>query len=104
MNLSPSPLVKNFNYDTLGNLLLKSEIGNYAYPQPGLPRAHGVVSIDGETVSAAFTYDANGNQTDATGIGRSIAYNASNKPTTITQGSLTLSFADDVGHQRYKQR
>src|SRR5262249_27028442 len=85
------------------NLLLKSDVGNYAYPEPGLGRPHGVVSIDGEAVSAAFTYDANGNQTNSSGIGRSIAFNASNRPASVTQGSLALNFADDVDHQRYKQ-
>jgi YD repeat-containing protein len=103
LNLSPSPLVKNFAYDSVGNLLLKSDVGNYAYPRPGLPRPHGVVSADGDTVAATFTYDANGNQTGATGVGRTIAYNAANTPSTITQGALTLNFADDVDHQRYKQ-
>jgi RHS repeat-associated protein len=103
VNVSPSPLVKNFAYDSIGNLLTKSDVGNYAYPAPGLPRPHGVVSVDGEIVSAAFSYDANGNQTNASGIGRSIGYNAANKATTITQGALTLNFADDVDHQRYKQ-
>ena len=95
--------MKNFSYDSIGNLLTKSDVGNYAYPVPGLPRPHGVVSVDGEIVSAAFSYDANGNQTNATGIGRSIAYNAANKPTSIARGALTLNFADDVDHQRYKQ-
>jgi RHS repeat-associated protein len=103
INLSPTPLVKNFAYDSIGNLLTKSDVGNYAYPAPGLPRPHGVVSVDGDTVAAAFSYDANGNQTGATGVGRTLAYNASNRPASVTQGSLTLTFADDVDHQRYKQ-
>ncbi|MBV8755036.1 MAG: hypothetical protein JO328_19440 [Hyphomicrobiales bacterium] len=103
INLSPSPLVKNFSYDSIGNLLLKSDVGTYTYPTPGLARPHGVTSINGETVTAAFTYDANGNQTGATGLGRTIAFNAANRPTSITQGALRLNFADDVDHQRYKQ-
>src|ERR1043165_5843132 len=103
LNVSPTPLVKNFAYDSIGNLLLKSEVGNYAYPEPGVGRPHGVVSVDGDTARATFTYDANGNQTAATGIGRTITYNAANKPASITQGALTLNFADDVDHQRYKQ-
>jgi RHS repeat-associated protein len=102
LNLSPAPLVKNYAYDSIGNLLLKSDAGYYTYPAPGMPRPHGVVSIDG-AISATFTYDANGNQTAAGGLGRTIGYNAANKPATITQGALTLNFADDVDHQRYKQ-
>jgi hypothetical protein len=86
---------------SIGNLLTKSAVGNYTPIRH--PRPHGVVSVNGDTVSATFTYDANGNQTGATGIGRTIAYNAANKPATITKGALTLSFADDVDHQRYKR-
>ena len=74
LNVSPTPLVKNFAYDSIGNLLLKSDVGNYAYPQPCVGRPHGVVSVDGDTARASFTYDANGNQTGATGIGRTITY------------------------------
>jgi hypothetical protein len=55
-------------------------VGSYVYPQAGLPRPHGVVRADGDPVSATFSYDANGNQTGATGIGRAIAYNAANRP------------------------
>jgi RHS repeat-associated protein len=100
---SGDPVAKYFGYDSVGNLLLKSDVGNYAYPEPGLAHPHGVLSIDGEGVTATFSYDANGNQTGATGIGRTVTYNAANKPATITQGALTLSFADDVDHQRYQQ-
>src|ERR1043166_7706570 len=49
LNVSPSPLVKNFAYDSIGNLLTKSDVGNYAYPEPGVGRPHGVVSVDGDT-------------------------------------------------------
>jgi RHS repeat-associated protein len=103
VNLSPTPLVKNFAYDSIGNLLTKSDVGSYAYPAPGQPRPHAVTSVSGDTVSATFGYDPNGNQTSATGIGRTTTYNAANKTASITQGSLILSFADDVDHQRYKQ-
>jgi RHS repeat-associated protein len=97
------PISKFFSYDSLGNLLMKSDVGNYAYPEAGLARPHGVLSIDGDAITATFSYDANGNQTAATGLGRTIAYNSYNKPATITQGSLTLAFTDDVDHQRFKQ-
>jgi RHS repeat-associated protein len=49
---------------------------------------------------ATFTYDANGNQTD--GLGRHIDYASYNKPARITQGALSLTFADDVDHQRFQ--
>jgi hypothetical protein len=51
----------------------------------------------------ASTYDANGNQTAATGLGRTVTYTSYNKPASIHQGTLSLTFADDVDHQRFKQ-
>ena len=95
--------MKNFTYDSIGNLLTKSDVGSYSYPAPGQPRPHAVLSVAGDTVSATFSYDANGNQIGATGIGRTTAYNASNKTKTITQGTTSLTFYDDVDHQRVKQ-
>jgi RHS repeat-associated protein len=103
VNLSPTPLVKNFTYDSIGNLLTKSDVGSYSYPAPGQPRPHAVLSVSGDTVSATFSYDANGNQTGATGIGRTTTYNASNKTATIAQGTNLLTFSDDVDHQRFMQ-
>jgi RHS repeat-associated protein len=103
VSLSPTPLVKNFTYDSIGNLLTKSDVGNYTYPAPGQARPHAVLSIVGDTVSATFTYDGNGNQINATGIGRNITYNVANKVATVTQGANSLTFYDDVDHQRYKQ-
>jgi uncharacterized protein RhaS with RHS repeats len=93
--------VKNFTYDALGNLLSKSDVGNYAYPLAGSALPHAVMSISGGAVSTSFTYDPNGNQTS--GLGRSITYTSYNKPSSITQGSSTLFFSDDTDHQRFKQ-
>src|ERR1043166_5091160 len=103
VNLSPTPLVKNFTYDSIGNLLTKSDVGSYSYPAPGQPRPHAVLSVAGDTVSATFSYDANGNQTGATGIGRTTTYNAANKTKTIPQGTTSLTFFDNVDHQRFQQ-
>ena len=38
-----------------------------------------MVSIDGDLIAATLSYDPNGNQTGATGIGRTVAYNSSNR-------------------------
>jgi hypothetical protein len=93
--------VKSFTYDAIGNLLSKSDVGNYAYPLAGSALPHAVMSTSGGAISTSFTYDPNGNQTS--GLGRSITYTSYNKPASITQGSSTLFFSDDVGHQRFKQ-
>jgi RHS repeat-associated protein len=99
------PVFKFFSYDSLGNLLMKSDVGNYAYPEAGLARPHGVLSIDGDAITATFSYDPNGNQTAASGtnLSRTVAYTSYNKPASITQGASALAFFDDVDHQRYKQ-
>src|SRR5262249_24797688 len=89
----------NFSYDAIGNLLTKSDVGNYTYPLAGSALPHAVTSISGGAVST--TYDPNGNQT--AGLGRSISYTSYNKPASITQGSKTLFFSSDTDHQRFKQ-
>jgi hypothetical protein len=63
VNISPTPLSKTFSYDPIGNLLSKSDVGAYTYPAAGQPLPHAVMSVSGSTVSATFTYDADGNQT-----------------------------------------
>jgi RHS repeat-associated protein len=60
------------------------------------------VSVVAGTINSTFTYDPNGNRT--AGLGRSISYTSYNKPSSITQGSSTLFFSDDVDHQRFKQQ
>ncbi|MGJ4945586.1 RHS repeat-associated core domain-containing protein [Bradyrhizobium sp. HKCCYLS1011] len=100
-NLNPTPLVKTFAYSATGNILSKSDVGTYTYPAAGQPLPHAVMSVSGGTISATFTYDANGNQ--ISGLGRSIVYTSYNKPANITQGTRTISFVDDTEHQRFKQ-
>ncbi|SFV24058.1 hypothetical protein SAMN04488139_2109, partial [Pseudidiomarina donghaiensis] len=51
--------------------------------------------------SANFSYDNNGNL--ISGAGKSIAYNAMNKPTHIVAGGTTVSFAYAANGQRYKK-
>jgi hypothetical protein len=42
--LSPTPLVKSFAYNAIGNLTAKSDVGTYTYPAAGQPRPHAVTS------------------------------------------------------------
>jgi RHS repeat-associated protein len=95
---------KFFSYDSLGNLLMKSDVGNYAYPEAGLSRPHGVLSIDGDEITATFAYDPNGNQITAAGtnFSRSVIYASYNKPSCIQQGASSIGFYDDVDHQRFQ--
>jgi RHS repeat-associated protein len=50
-------------YNALGNLLYKSDVGAYAYPAGGQARPHAAHTVNGTT----YTYDANGNLTGASG-------------------------------------
>jgi len=101
VSLSPTPLVKTFSYDAIGNLLSKSDVGDYVYPEPGSALPHAVTSIGGGPLTTTFSYDANGNQ--VAGLGRSIVYTSYNKPASISQGAKTIGFSDDVDHQRILQ-
>jgi len=94
-------LSKTFSYSPIGNLLSKSDVGSYTYPAAGAARPHAVTSISGGSISTTFTYDADGNQTS--GLGRSLVYTSYNKPSSMTQGTRTISFLDDTEHQRFKQ-
>jgi RHS repeat-associated protein len=98
VNLTPTPLAKTFSYSPIGNLLSKSDVGTYSYPAAGSPQPHAVMSVSGGLISTA---DPNGNQT--AGLGHSISYSSYNKPSSITQGTRTISFLDDTEHQRFKQ-
>jgi hypothetical protein len=77
------------------------DVGTYNYAAPGSLLPHAVMSTSGGTISTTFTYDANGNQT--AGLGRNISYSSYNKPSSITQGTQTISFLDDTEHQRFQQ-
>jgi hypothetical protein len=77
--------VKNFSYSAIGNLLSKSDVGNYSYVPSGSPLPHAVMSTSGGAISATFAYDPNGNQT--AGLARTISYTSYNKPASITKGA-----------------
>ena len=94
-------IAKNFAYDTIGNILTKSDVGTYTYPAAGQPFPHAVSSISGSVINTTFSYDANGNLTSGNGL--SLTYASFNKPETITRGSALISFAHDTEHQRFKQ-
>ena len=92
-------IAKSFSYNNIGNILIKSDVGNYTYPAPGQPFPHAVSSISGSVVNTTFTYDANGNQTGGNGL--TLTYASFNKPATIARGSALIAFAHDSKHQRY---
>ncbi len=48
-------IAKSFSYNNIGNILIKSDVGNYSYPAPGQPFPHAVSSISGSIVNTTFT-------------------------------------------------
>ena len=84
------------DYDALGNITYKSDVGTYTYTGSGGP--HAVSSITGK---GSYTYDANGNM--RTGDGREIFYTSFNKPNKIKQNGNTTYITYGPDRKRYKR-
>ncbi|MFZ5862300.1 MAG: RHS repeat domain-containing protein [Nitrospirota bacterium] len=96
-----------YAYDPIGNMTCNSQISpcsatspNYAYPPSGATsvRPHAVNQAGPYT----YTYDANGNMTS--GAGRSLTYDVDNRPTSMTVGSSTVTFAYDYSGERVRKQ
>jgi len=73
---SGTPLTYTYQYDAIGNMTYKSDIGEMTYLHPaggGGPGPHAVISAGGYS----YEYDANGNMTY--GRGKDLAYDAENR-------------------------
>jgi RHS repeat-associated protein len=96
--------VVNYDYDDLGNLTYKSDIGcngvNDCYVYGDGAGPHAVTRITGSIGS--FIYDDNGNQ--ISGNGRTVVYNAFNKPTSIVKGGKQTEMWYGAERQMMKQR
>jgi len=103
-------------YNAMGNILFKSDVGNYDYAPFGNsagvsnPRPHAVSQVVGNTVgTVAYSYDANGNMTAASaGKYRSVSYTSFNLPDSNSGasgpgGSPRYSWQYDENHQRLKE-
>lgn len=99
----------NLQYNALGMLLGKSDVGNYTYVASGAGavRPHAVQSVAGK-VNVTFGYDANGNTSTATSGGFSkISYTSFDLPDGVgisgrTNG-LSYSYAYDESFARLKE-
>jgi len=101
----------NLQYNALGMLLYKSDVGNFTYPtQAGGvgSHPHAVQSVAG-AYSASYAFDANGNATSATaGKYRSVSYTSFNLPDGSTglqgaSGSPRYTWQYDEGHARIRE-
>ncbi len=83
-------------YDALGNIKTKTGVtGTYSYGNNAGPNA--LTQLNGQI----YNYDNNGN--NISGGGRSIVYSTFDKPTSITKGGNTVSFAYGVDRNRYRR-
>lgn len=104
-------LTKSYNYDEIGNILTKSDIGGtgaYTYLPSGVGsvRPHAVSSVNGTiggVVNPNYTYDANGNMITAFAGTRVITYASFNLPTQIARSGTTVSWVYDADHVRTKE-
>ncbi|MFY9314849.1 MAG: RHS repeat-associated core domain-containing protein [Burkholderiales bacterium] len=111
---------RSFDYSAVGNMAYKSDVGTYTYPSVSSARPHAVSSVTGSgnpyTVTASYTYDANGSLTAASGtlypatgsvsFSRTLTYTSFNMPSALshTQGSSTYSYTYTYNseHERVK--
>lgn len=104
------------SYNAIGNLLYKSDVGNYSYPAYGNNagvtrlRPHGVTQVSGTSFgTVAYGYDANGNVVTADGgKWRSIAYTSFNLPDSNQGaagpgGTPRYTWQYDESHQRIRE-
>lgn len=89
----------SYTYDTLGNLLSKTDIGTYTYGA-GSAGPHAVTSTAGPH-TATYNYDLNGNQ--RSGAGRSLAYTSFNVPRIIIRNGSSTTFTYDPEYGRTTQ-
>lgn len=97
-------------YNALGSILYKSDVGSYSYPAQGAGAVgpHALQSVSGAFASS-YTYDANGNlKTASAGSYRSISYTSFNLPDSQTglqgpSGSPQYTWQYDENHQRVKE-
>ena len=98
------------DYNVVGMLLRKSDVGVYSYPPqgPSAIRPNAVTGVSG-AVSMALGYDANGNLITATGGKyRSLTYTSFNLPDSNTgaqgpSGSPKYTWLYDEAHARFKE-
>jgi RHS repeat-associated protein len=99
-------------YNAIGNLLRKSDVGNYEYPAFGSdgnvtrPRPHAVTRVSG-SLQRSYTYDANGNVTNAIGSKYAqISYTSFNLPGSqagISGSGTAYTWGYDENHQRVQE-
>ena len=96
-----NPYTQSYQYNRIGNITFKSDVGSYSYTYSNKPHA---VRTAG---NISPQYDLNGNMTQrrvSGGIRLDITYNYDNKPNLIKKnGSNYVQFTYDGNSQRVKK-
>ena len=96
--------VRSATYDGYGNVRSRTDAGTYAYGADsgagGRPHALASVTRNGATVTHA--HDANGSLTSSSD-GRTVAYAAFGKATSISRGGRTAAFAHGPDRSRFRR-
>ncbi|OWV82249.1 hypothetical protein ATY77_03155 [Rhizobium sp. R634] len=97
-NGGDNSLDETYTYSPTGNLLSRSRIGAYTYPTAATAvRPHAATQIGAKAIS----YDANGNMvSDGT---RTLAWDGSNRLSTVTQNGATVTLAYGPDGSRVKK-
>lgn len=95
---------RSFEYDKLGNIRHKSDVGVYQYSGVGAG-PHAVTNANG----LDYSYDAVGNMTSAKAKGsksneRTMRWSPFNKPIKIVREGKSVEFSYDANHDRYLKR
>ncbi len=88
------------SYDSVGNILSKSDTGTYVYGTNGV-RPHAVTAINGPR-SNTYTYDAAGRRVASSN--GSIEYNTQGYPVSIRQENSNVTFQYGPEDKRYEER
>ena len=100
----------NLQYNALGMMLSKSDVGDYSYGTQGAGavRPHALQSVVG-AVNSSYTFDANGNITGSSGSTKysAIAYTSFNLPDSqngiVGNGGTRYTWQYDESHARIKE-
>ena len=89
-----------YDYDAVGNLTHKDDYAsNYQYGSSKPNAVSSVTKLDGTVIN--YSYDASGNLIN--GDGKTLTYNAYNKPVTIEKGNIESTFSYGADLMRFKQ-
>ena len=89
------------DYDAIGNITAKSDVGDYTYGNNTYGNNAGPHAVT-HASGVSYAYDANGNNISSSD-GRSLTYSTFDKVTEVTTDNHKVSFAYGPNRNRYKR-